>query len=353
MDHHLNPAAAAFMQLLDTLPIIPKKLVVELSHRQFKAQYATFFGYIMRIGGILLCDNNFPDIDVQSVEPQLDLEKPPIYIYFNLIKAMYLHFRGATDQARECYYRNLENPNTEYAFDVTTIPIPESVIARHTAIILATEQDIVSRKKPFSTKFIHDHDESRNKALVARYLILCLAIDADIPLTLENRIQRTFDYLHIASSLCVSDRLQTFWKEAMYLQALTECSLNSEDQSKLYELLSNASTFSSTYVTSGKYRTIIEKSFSKLRSISLQKTYYLAVSAFEKLKITEAEKNAAKRQCEWCHRHLSSVWKLNQHRRKHAELIPRSKVAYIAAAVPNIENENEKEKEKEKEEKKK
>lgn len=100
---YLNRHAAAFMGLLDTFPIMPKKLVV-LSYKQrlYDTQYDTFFGYVLRIGGILLRDNNFPDIDVQSVEPQLDLEKPYLYIYFTLVKAVYLHFRGITDQANQC-----------------------------------------------------------------------------------------------------------------------------------------------------------------------------------------------------------------------------------------------------------
>lgn len=108
MDHTPKPPkqyVAAFMHLLDTLPIVPKKLVMQLFHRQSNAQYVTFFGYILRIGGILLHDNNFPNIDVQSAEPQLDLKRPCLYIYFNLVKAVYLHYRGATDQAKECCER--------------------------------------------------------------------------------------------------------------------------------------------------------------------------------------------------------------------------------------------------------
>lgn len=107
MDHTLKPPqlsyhAAVFMQMLDTLPIMPKKLVVELSQRQFDAQCATFFGYILRTGAILSGDNSFPDINVQSTEPQLEFKNHLLYVYFNLVKAMYLHFRGITNQAREC-----------------------------------------------------------------------------------------------------------------------------------------------------------------------------------------------------------------------------------------------------------
>lgn len=107
----------------------------------------------------------------------------------------------------------MENSDTKYTFDVTTLPIPESIIASQTAKLLATEQAIVS-KMSFSIRLIDDYDEPRKRALVARFLLLCLATDekADSPLTVEARIQRTFDYLHTASSLCVSDRLQTFWK---------------------------------------------------------------------------------------------------------------------------------------------
>lgn len=106
MDHTLNSPQLsyhdAFVEMLDTLPIMPKKLVTELSQKQFDTQCATFFGYILRTGAILLGDNRFPDIDVQSVEPQLESKEHIFYIYFNLVKAMYLHFRGITDQAREC-----------------------------------------------------------------------------------------------------------------------------------------------------------------------------------------------------------------------------------------------------------
>lgn len=105
MDHTPTPPqlihhATVFMQMLDTLPIMPKEMVMELSQRQFNAQCATFFEYISRIGAILSRDNSFPEINVQYVEPQL--KQHSLYIYFNLVKAMYLHFRGITDQAREC-----------------------------------------------------------------------------------------------------------------------------------------------------------------------------------------------------------------------------------------------------------
>lgn len=77
------------------------------------------------------------------------------------------------------------------------------------------ERDIVSRKFDLNTSFIRDYDESQKKDLVPRFLIQCLATNekADILFfSAENKIRQFFNYLHIASSLYVSDRLQTFWK---------------------------------------------------------------------------------------------------------------------------------------------
>lgn len=86
----------AFKEFLDALPIIPIQLIIEVT------QYAAFFEYILRVGAILSGDTIIPDVDDQFVELPLDLKQPFIYVYFNLIKAVYFQFRGMTDKGKEC-----------------------------------------------------------------------------------------------------------------------------------------------------------------------------------------------------------------------------------------------------------
>lgn len=91
---------------------------------------------------------------------------------------------------------------------MTTLPIPESIIARQTAKILATERDIFYKRNPLNASFIHNHEES----LVARFRFLRFAADERPDMTLEDSIQSSLKYLHLATSLDVIDRLQIFWK---------------------------------------------------------------------------------------------------------------------------------------------
>lgn len=98
---------------------------------------------------------------------------------------------------------------------MTSLSIPKSILSSKIAHMLALEKDIVLKKFRYSRRFFYKCEESQKRTFVPRFLISCLATDekADIPFnTAGNKTQWLFNYLHIASSLCVSDRLQTFWK---------------------------------------------------------------------------------------------------------------------------------------------
>lgn len=95
---------------------------------------------------------------------------------------------------------------------MTTLPIPKSISSK-TAQILAIERDIVSNK--FQLSLIRNYNEDQRRALVPRFLILSFAVNEEADtcfITAENKIKRFFDYLHTTSSLCVVNRLQTFWR---------------------------------------------------------------------------------------------------------------------------------------------
>ncbi|PTB40362.1 hypothetical protein M441DRAFT_459626 [Trichoderma asperellum CBS 433.97] len=357
---------------------MPQKSIIGLS------QYAALPEYILRIGAILSGETIIPDIDGQSVEPQMNSEQPFVYIYFNLVKAVLEKspFEPDLDMAIWSYWlvhRILENPNPDYAFNITNLRVPEPpLIAPRTVEILKIERDISSNQ--VQTEFNRHENKSRKEALIHRSCLLSFNIKEErINILSDAEIKCAFQYVSAASHLSTSDRLQIFGiREVIYLSALTKSFLDPKvqqlvDGPKLFGLLSNASTFSLRY--NEKYYTMLCDSLSKMKSMfkwfQLHNAFEMRQENTTEQHITKdfvelralnnhpqklAVRNAVpvigeegqqklittpknKYMCEWCNEPFTFRSNLKKHRQKHAQNKPNQRIAYIPAAAPIIKQE--------------